>query len=188
VSDARVPPPKPPVPPAPVSQEDLEEIEEFEVVEELRSKPPPPLPSIQRIAKSPGPIAPASKHMDPAAPVVLVADDDASIRAMIVRALGLTCTVYEAVDGQDAYDVLARIPPPACVVTDWMMPRMDGVELAKRIKADGKKIPVIFLTAKDKPLDVVQGINAGARHYIAKPFKMKELIEKVGQVVGVTKR
>ena len=118
--------------------------------------------------------------------VVLVVEDDASIRAMIVRALGLSYTVFEADDGQTALEILAQIPPPACIVSDWMMPRVDGVELAKRVRADKnlKWSPVVLLTAKNHPLDVVQGINAGARHYLAKPFKMKELLEKVASVLG----
>jgi CheY-like chemotaxis protein len=168
----------------PAEQIEIEEIEEFEVVDEgpvPSIHPPPPPP--RRAAAAP---KPASVHKDANAPVVLVVEDDASIRSMIVRALGLTYTVFEAEDGFVALETLAQIPPPACVVSDWMMPRLDGLELAKRVRADKnlKWTPVVLLTAKNHPLDVVQGINAGARHYLAKPFKMKELLEKVASVLG----
>ncbi len=174
-----------------IDEEALEEIEEFEVLDEepVASVAPP-----SRVLSEPRPPAvavpqPASVHKDPNARVVLVVEDDASIRAMIVRALGLSYTVFEADDGQTALDILAQIPPPACIVSDWMMPRLDGLELAKRVRADKnmKWSPVLLLTAKNHPLDVVQGINAGARHYLAKPFKMKELLEKVASVLAAKK-
>jgi CheY-like chemotaxis protein len=133
----------------------------------------------------PRPSLPASAHEDASAPVVLVVDDDPTVRTMLVRALGLAYTVYAAEDGLTALDVLTRMPPPAVIISDWMMPKLDGIELAKRIRAQPalKSVPLIFLTAKNHPLDVVQGINAGARHYIAKPFKMKELLDKVAHVL-----
>jgi CheY-like chemotaxis protein len=169
-----------------IDEDALEEIEEFEVLDEepvpsaAPSNPRPPVAALP---------TPASTHKDPSAPVVLVVEDDASIRAMIVRALGLSYTVFEAEDGQVALEILAQIPPPACIVSDWMMPRVDGVELAKKVRADKnlKWSPFLLLTAKNHPLDVVQGINAGARHYLAKPFKMKELLEKVASVLSAKK-
>ncbi len=167
--------------------EELEEIVEFEVVDEEPSRSAAEPPRM----RAPVPVAPKpiSVHKDANAPVVLVVEDDASIRTMIVRALGLSYTVFEADDGLAALDVLAQIPPPACIVSDWMMPRLDGVELAKKVRADKnlKWTPVVLLTAKNHPLDVIQGINAGARHYLAKPFKMKELLEKVASVLASKK-
>jgi CheY-like chemotaxis protein len=162
----------------------LEEIYEFEVLDEEPKAAPPPLPG-----PLPRASIPASAHKDPSAPVVLVVDDDPSIRMMTVRALGLSYTVFAAEDGESALELLGRIPPPACIVSDWMMPRLDGLDFAKRVRADPrfKWTPIILLTAKNHPLDVVQGINAGARHYIAKPFKMKELLDKVAHVLATKK-
>jgi CheY-like chemotaxis protein len=161
---------------------DLEELASFEVPDE----PAPPSTATPSVPEQ---VRPASTHKDPAAPVVLVVEDDASIRTMIVRALGLSYTVYEAEDGEVAVGILDQIAPPACIVTDWMMPRVDGLELAKKVRAnkDLKWTPLILLTAKSHPLDVVQGINAGARHYLAKPFKMKELLDKVAHVLSTKK-
>jgi CheY-like chemotaxis protein len=115
------------------------------------------------------------------APVVVVIDDDAAIRAMLVKALGLTYTVYEASDGQEALALLGAIPAPDAIVCDVMMPRLDGLGLIKIMRKDQslRRIPILLLTAKDRPLDVVSGINVGARHYVTKPFKIADVVAKV---------
>ncbi len=187
------PPPPPPPPPVEAAVEELsdddliEEIEELEVLD-APAGPPSVIP-VALPANPSLPPAPISRHKDAEARVVLVVEDDASIRAMIVRGLGLTYTIFEADDGATALRVLERIPPPACIISDWMMPRMDGVELLKAVRADKnlKRTPLLLLTAKNAPMEVLEGINAGARAYIAKPFKMKELIDKVAVLVGAKK-
>ncbi len=144
------------------------------------SRPPP-----KRVANGRSvPPAPLSKP-NPDAPVVLVVDDDASIRKMVARALGAAYTVYEAVDGLSALEILPQIAEPAVIVCDVMMPQIDGVTLVKELRKHPtmKGIPVIFLTAKSSPKDVVLGINAGARHYLTKPFSVKDLIDKVASIV-----
>jgi DNA-binding response OmpR family regulator len=121
--------------------------------------------------------------------VVVVVDDDADIRTMLVRALGLQYTVYEARDGLEAKGLLEVIPAPDAIVCDIMMPRMDGIELAKSLRKDAtlQRVPILFLTAKGSPLDVITGINAGARHYVTKPFRIAEVLAKVATMTG-TKR
>lgn len=111
----------------------------------------------------------------------MVVDDDPDIRAMLVKALGMTYTVYEARDGEEARGLLTTLPPPDALVCDIMMPRLDGLALAKILrKTPGfDRLPILFLTAKDSPLDLVAGINAGARHYVTKPFKVAEVVAKV---------
>jgi DNA-binding response OmpR family regulator len=115
------------------------------------------------------------------APVVAVIDDDPAIRAMLVKALGRTYTVYEASDGEEALALLGAIPAPDAIVCDVMMPRLDGLGLIKILRKDKslRRIPVLLLTAKDRPLDVVSGINVGARHYVTKPFKIADVVAKV---------
>jgi len=110
-----------------------------------------------------------------------VIDDDPDIRAMLVKALGMTFTVYEARDGEEARALLAAIPAPDGIVCDIMMPRLDGLALAKILrKTQGlDRVPILFLTAKDSPLDLISGINAGARHYVTKPFKISDVVAKV---------
>ncbi|MBV9946351.1 MAG: response regulator [Myxococcales bacterium] len=124
------------------------------------------------------------------APVVMVVDDDPDIRNLIVRALGLTHTVYEARDGEEARTMLEAMPPPDAIVCDVMMPRLDGLSLAKLLRKDPvlKRVPILFLTAREGALDVVAGINAGARHYITKPFKVADLVSKVCRLTGGSER
>ncbi|MEM1417866.1 MAG: response regulator, partial [Myxococcota bacterium] len=75
--------------------------------------------------------------------------------------------------------------PPDLIVTDLRMPRLDGLSLSRRLKADAslQHVPIIMLTAKGRPGDMVEGINAGARHYLTKPFKRDELLDKVRTVL-----
>lgn len=124
------------------------------------------------------------------APVVMVAEDDPDIRSMIVRALGATHTVYEASDGEEARVMLEAMPAPHAIVCDVMMPRLDGLALAKHLRKDPvlKHVPILFLSARGSPLDVVAGINAGGRHYITKPFKVADLVAKVARMTEKAKR
>jgi DNA-binding response OmpR family regulator len=123
---------------------------------------------------------PSAKPSD-TAQVLVVADDDPDIRAMLVKALGLTYVVYEARDGEEARQVLEALPAVDGLVCDIMMPRLDGLSLARVLKKTAKlaRLPILFLTAKGTPVDVVAGINAGARHYVTKPFKVVDVIAKV---------
>ena len=126
-----------------------------------------------------GPTAPARK-------TVLVVEDDPTVRAMIVRALGSRCTVHQAKDGMEALELITRIDPqPSLLILDIMMPRVDGLSLARKLKADPnlRVIPIIFLTAKTGSSDMVEGIQAGAKHYLTKPFSISALLEKVDKLL-----
>ena len=90
--------------------------------------------------------------------------------------------VMEAADGLQASELLGKLTRhPSLLICDVMMPSIDGFSLAKlvRAKKELSSMPIIFLTAKTNPLDVVKGIQAGARHYVTKPFSVKELLAKV---------
>lgn len=125
--------------------------------------------------------------MSPGArPRILVADDDPDLLKMlehVMRALG---EVVTAIDGQDALEKARSGPPPDVIVTDVMMPRMDGIALARQLKTEPRlaQVPVVMLTARTGPRDVIAGINAGARFYVTKPFKTEELIAKVRKALG----
>jgi DNA-binding response OmpR family regulator len=121
----------------------------------------------------------------PTAPTVLVVDDDADIRAMLVRALGMKYTVFEARDGLEARETLDHIPCPDAIVTDVMMPRLDGIGFAKLLRKETalQRVPILFLTARGSPVDVITGINAGARHYVTKPFKIADVLSKVAGMI-----
>jgi DNA-binding response OmpR family regulator len=131
--------------------------------------------------------APVCKPSDDA-PVLLIADDDPDIRAMLVRALRGTYTIYEASDGEEARRLLEVLVAPDAFICDVMMPRLDGLQLVKGLRKDPalQRMPVLFLTAKGSAVDVVTGINAGARHYVTKPFKIAEVVAKVASMTNKT--
>lgn len=111
---------------------------------------------------------------------ILVVEDDPALLRMLGKMLEQLGQVDTAGDGHEAL-TKARAWSPHVVVTDLMMPGMDGLTLARELKKDPAlgKVPVVMLTAKDTPKDVIAGINAGARHYLTKPFKQDALLEKV---------
>ncbi len=122
----------------------------------------------------------------PARARVLVVEDDPDVLHMIATLLKASYDVVLATDGMQALDVLKRTPLPDLVVTDVMMPRMDGVALAAKMREDPKlqAIPLVMLTAKTDSRSVIAGINAGARHYVTKPFKPDELLGKIRKALG----
>ncbi len=120
-------------------------------------------------------------------PLILIVEDDTELLKMLGRMLSELAEVELARDGMEAVEKLRTGINPDLVITDLMMPRMDGLTLAKQLKQEPqtKKTPVIMLTAKNGARDVVAGINAGARSYITKPFKHEELLSKVRSVLNL---
>lgn len=116
---------------------------------------------------------------------VVVVEDDPDLRHLIVKAIGDRYTVYEASDGVEGIAVLHSLKHVDLVITDVMMPRLNGVHMARWLKSmpSTHKIPIVFLTAKDSVADVVDGINSGARQYLTKPFKVSELVERVQHIL-----
>ncbi|MEI2581728.1 response regulator transcription factor [Scytonema sp. PRP1] len=74
---------------------------------------------------------------------------------------------------------LARESSPDLVILDWMLPGLTGVEVCRRLRTTGNKVPVIMLTARDEVQDRVAGLNAGADDYVVKPFSIEELLARV---------
>jgi len=117
----------------------------------------------------------------------LIVEDDQDLLRMMQRMLTSIAEVATAGDGEQALKLLRAEAHPDLLITDWMMPRKDGLTLVKDMKQDVtlKRIPVVILTAKTGPRDVIAGINSGARHYLTKPFKPDELIAKVKKILGL---
>ncbi|HEX2736178.1 MAG TPA: response regulator [Polyangiaceae bacterium] len=112
---------------------------------------------------------------------VLVVEDDKSISALLTRALQNDgFKVVAAMDGEAAL-VTCVEERPDVILLDVNLPKLDGFSVAKRLKGveSLKQIPIIFLTAKDRPADMIQGIQAGAKHYLTKPFNIEDLLKKV---------
>jgi two-component system response regulator MprA len=106
---------------------------------------------------------------------VLVADDEPAVRRALERALTLDRYEVElAADGQEALDMIA-VSPPDAVVLDIGMPRVDGLEVTRRMRKAGDRTPILILTARDAIDDRVAGLDVGADDYLVKPFALKEL-------------
>ena len=125
--------------------------------------------------------------MNDVRPLVLVADDDPDILALVRFRLERDgYEVLSAPDGETALDLaLARTPDLA--VLDVMMPRLDGYELTRRLREHGPTtgIPIILLTARVQEPDLERGYEAGADDYVTKPFSPQALGERVQAALGV---
>jgi two-component system, OmpR family, response regulator MprA len=109
---------------------------------------------------------------------ILVIEDDPDIADFIRR--GLTYKDYEvevAHDGEEGLSV-ARDRPPDLVLLDLMIPKIDGVEVCRRLRA-ASAVPIIILTARDSVNDKISGLEAGADDYVTKPFAFDELVARV---------
>jgi CheY-like chemotaxis protein len=117
---------------------------------------------------------------------VLVVDDDPLIREVLTTVLDLEeLRVSTAPDGASALAMVAHDRPDV-VICDVMMPGMDGLEVCRRLKADPATatIPVVLLTARDRPEDHEAGAAAGCDAYLTKPFSPLRLIDVIGEVRG----
>lgn len=116
---------------------------------------------------------------------ILVADDDPAISRLLERILGHDFDVYTASDGRAALTLAGQINPHLLIL-DVMMPALDGFAVAAQVRLLPalKNVPIIFLTARDNALDTIKGIQAGARHYITKPFKIDDVTAKVRKTLN----
>ena len=106
---------------------------------------------------------------------VLVVDDEPAVRRGLERALRLeSYEVAFAADGEEALDALASSPADA-VILDVLMPRLDGLEVCRRMRKAGDRTPVLMLTARDAIDERVEGLDVGADDYLVKPFALREL-------------
>lgn len=110
---------------------------------------------------------------------ILLAEDEADLATIVRDTLSmLDYRVLWARDGEQAWS-LYREQHPDLLVTDVMMPRMDGFSLVRRVRAQDKRLPIIFLTARTDTDDVVSGLRMGANDYLRKPFAMRELLVRI---------
>lgn len=110
---------------------------------------------------------------------ILVVDDEVRIAKAIKQGLeqdGYAVDMEH--DGEDGYNA-ARADEYDVVILDVMMPEMDGFEVAKKLRQDGFKMPIMMLTAKDQSRDIVDGLDAGADDYLAKPFSFDVLSARI---------
>src|SRR5256886_3273668 len=118
-----------------------------------------------------------------ARPVVVLADDDEAITSNLAPFLeraGLT--VHVASDGEAALELVGRLDPDACIL-DVLMPRLDGREVLRRLRADGRWVPVVLLTQVGGSTERAIALDEGADDYLNKPFDPYELLARLRAVV-----
>ena len=110
---------------------------------------------------------------------ILVAEDEQNLNRIITEAMkDEGYSVDSCLNGQDALDYASGTDYDVMIL-DVMMPKMDGFELVRRLRAQGNTAPVLFLTAKDSVADKVQGLESGGDYYLVKPFHFQELLAVV---------
>ncbi|GAA1971918.1 response regulator transcription factor [Amycolatopsis minnesotensis] len=110
---------------------------------------------------------------------ILVVDDDRAVRESLRRSLEFNGYQVElANDGAQALESIVANRPDALVL-DVMMPRLDGLEVARRLRSTGDDLPILVLTARDTVSDRVSGLDAGADDYLPKPFALEELLARL---------
>ena len=114
---------------------------------------------------------------------VLLVEDDRRIAADVARALQAAGYVVETVsDGEEAW-FRGDTEDYGAIVLDLGLPKMDGLSVLKRWRANGRRTPVLILTARGSWAERVDGIDAGADDYLAKPFRMEELVSRLRAIV-----
>ena len=110
---------------------------------------------------------------------IAIVDDEKNIREMISFALERENYPWEVfTNGEDAWEAFSR-NMPGLVILDIMMPRMDGMEVCRRIRKKDTDVPIIFLSSRDEEIDKVLGLESGGDDYVCKPFGMRELLSRI---------
>ena len=111
---------------------------------------------------------------------ILVVDDERAVRDSLRRALELEgYSVELAADGEEALERLGGNGEIDALILDILMPRLDGVEVCRRLRRKGFRVPILMLTARDEVENRVAGLDAGADDYVTKPFALEELLARV---------
>ena len=118
--------------------------------------------------------------------LIVVVDDDASMRSRLRTALEAWYDVVEAKDGMEAAELAGKIQPPAMFVCDVVMPRVDGFTLAKILKSNPlmRRVPIMFVSSRNSPQDVTQALVLGACQYVLKTVPLGEIVAKIRKIVG----
>ena len=110
---------------------------------------------------------------------ILIIEDEPGIYTFLKQGLeeeGYSISI--AVDGEQGEE-LFRTEKPDLILLDWVLPKMDGIDVCKAIRQEDINIPILFLTARDTVQDTIEGLQCGANDYIKKPFSFEELLERI---------
>ncbi|MBX7161794.1 MAG: response regulator transcription factor [Acidimicrobiia bacterium] len=117
---------------------------------------------------------------------VLLVDDEDHLRSMLEAALAYHgFDVHAFANGREALASVDTVMPDLMVL-DVMMPDLDGFEVCRRLRNEGVKVPVVFLTARDGTDDVIRGLTLGGDDYLVKPFSLEELVARINAVLRRT--
>lgn len=110
---------------------------------------------------------------------ILIVEDEKGIVDFLKQGLEEeNYTVSTAFDGADGLKKVLELPVDL-VLLDWMLPKMQGIDVCRNIRLEKSNLPIIFLTAKDTVQETIEGLKAGANDYIKKPFSFEELLERI---------
>ena len=117
--------------------------------------------------------------------IAVIDDDPSMVKVLRIMLVSSGYEVVEATSGTRGF-MVAKMELPDLVLLDIMMPDVDGFEVCRRLKLDPdtKNIPVIFVSAKTGSEHVEMGLSMGAEGYITKPFELKDILEKIEEVIG----
>jgi len=117
---------------------------------------------------------------------LLLVDDEDNLRSMLEAALRHTgFEVHPAATGREALAAVGEVHPDL-IVLDVMLPDLDGFDVCKRLRSEGDRTPVLFLTARDTTEDKVRGLTLGGDDYLAKPFSLDELVARITAILRRT--
>ena len=117
---------------------------------------------------------------------LLLVDDEENLRSMLEAALRHSgFDVVPVGSGREALDAV-KAERPDLIVLDVMLPDIDGFEVCRRLRTEGDRTPVLFLTARDATEDKVRGLTLGGDDYLVKPFSLEELVARIGSVLRRT--
>lgn len=120
---------------------------------------------------------------------ILIADDDTVSRKLLIASLrGIECEIVEKENGEETWEYI-QSSPGGLLITDWMMPKMSGLELVQKIRAANFEsyTYIIMLTSRDGKSDIVEGLNAGPDDYLLKPYDLRELRARVNIGIRILK-
>ncbi len=121
-------------------------------------------------------------------PWVFLVDDDADIRTSLSRALGLRGYQVQAFDSAQAFLESYDVSVTGCLVLDYGMPKMDGLELQRHLSERGLQIPIIFITGHGGIPESVQAMKMGAMDFLEKPFKQSILVDRIDNAFDIDRK